>query len=170
MIPVKITYSIIILLIVFSSCRHNITNQTNTISNHPFLVSNQLPKDLNEAIKYFENNWTETEKKEFIKDSLKNAHFSEGMWIRNNWIYDNRDSTLVNFFNNLYIHHPDDISSIILTSLYRKMNNKPIDLKGQIEEYKAYWKPIFDCEEREKKLAKKNFQELKKGNQIVIYM
>ena len=168
MAQVKITFSIIIMLVGFSSCKHNVSDKTTTISNHLYLVSNQSPKDLNEAIKYFENNWTATKKEEFIKDSLKNTHFSDGVWIRNNWIYNNRDSSLVKFFNNLDIHHPDDISAIILTSLYRKLNNKPIDLKGQIEKYKTYWKLIFECEAREIKLAKNNFRRLKIGNQVAI--
>ena len=128
------------------------------------------PKNLNEAISYFENNWSKEEKYEFVKDSLHNAHFTVGRWIRNNWIHGQRDTSLVHYFNSLGIYHPDDISSIILTSLYRKLNNLPIELDKQIEIYKSYWKPIIECENRERRLAWENYQKLKIGNQIMIYM
>jgi hypothetical protein len=149
-------FLILVLLFGFISCKHN--------------DSNSLPTDLNEAIGYFDNKWTKKEKLDFIHDSLKNAHFSSGRWIRDNWIHGERDTVLVKYFNQLGIYHPDDISSIILTSLYRKLTNKPIDLDGQIKKYKDYWQPIMDCEARERKKACDNFQKLKIGSQIIIYM
>lgn len=144
------------LIFGFISCKNN-----DTIVN---------PKNLNEAINYFENKWSNEEKTEFVKDSLRNAHFTVGSWIRNNWIHGQRDTSLVHYFNSLGIYHPDDISSIILTSLYRKLNNLPIELDKQIETYKSYWKPIIDCENRERRLAWENYQKVKIGNQITIYM
>ena len=50
-----------------------------------------------------------------------------------------RKTSLVKYFNELGIYHPDDISSIILTSFHRKLNNKSIDLAKQVESYKKYW-------------------------------
>jgi hypothetical protein len=131
---------------------------------------NYPPKDLNEAIEYFENSWNDSIKNEFINDSLKNAHFTIGRWIRNNWIHGERDSSLVIYFNKMGIYHPDDISSIILTSLYRKLTGKPIDLEAQVEEYKSYWKPIIECEEMVKKAALENYQRIKIGDELNIYM
>jgi hypothetical protein len=133
-------------------------------------TKNYPPKDLNETIEYFEETWSDSIKTEFINDSLRNAHFTIGRWIRNNWIYGERDTSLVLYFNKLGIYHPDDISSIILTSLFRKLTGKPINLEEQVEEFKSYWKPIIDCEEKAKKLAMENYYKLKIGDELNIYM
>jgi hypothetical protein len=129
-----------------------------------------LPKDLDEAINYFEIKWTTNDKEEFIKDSLKNAHFSVGMWIRNDWIHGQRDTSLVQYFNKIGIFHPDDMSSIILTSLYRKLTNKPIDLDKQIEFYKKYWRKIKDCATKQSDLATENYKKHRIGDKITIFM
>ncbi len=68
-------------------------------------------------------------------------HHGLGMWIRNNWgLWSG--SRLKKYFNDLGIHHPDDMSGIILTSFWRHLNNKPIKLKEQIKYYQDYWKKI----------------------------
>lgn len=132
--------------------------------------SNYPPKDLDEAIQYFESNWTDKAKNDFINDSLKNAHFSTGLWIRNNWIRGKRDTCLVNYFNELGIYHPDDISSIILKSLLRKLQNKPIELEKQINVYKAYWDPIIECKKNQRLIALRNYKKYKIGDNITIQM
>jgi hypothetical protein len=102
-----------------------------------------LPENLEEAISYFENTWSESQKEDFRKlpedSAVAQFHFSVGLWIRNNWIRNEENPSLKNYFNSIGVSHPDDISSIILTSLHRKLNNKEIDLNGQVESYKAYW-------------------------------
>ncbi len=80
------------------------------------------------------------------KDAICLAHHSLGQWIRNNWdLWSvNKtpfwEDTLVGFFNKMEIHHPDDMSSIILLSYHRKKNGKDINLEEQIEKYKEFWK------------------------------
>jgi hypothetical protein len=112
----------------------------------------ELPKDLNESISYFEKHWSSGRLEDFKNKDEKKAvtelHMSVGMWIRNNWIHGNRNPQLVKFFDSLHFRHADDISSTILRSLHRKLNNKDIDLKGQIDYYEAYWKPIIEREEK----------------------
>jgi hypothetical protein len=133
-----------------------------------------LPKNLDEAILYFQQNWTKKELDDFKKKSESNAiadlHFGTGLWIRNNWVRGNRDTALTNYFHSFGIANPDDISSIILTSLHRKLNNKSINLDKQVEEYKAYWKPIIDCNEKVKATALLNYNKYKLGDNISIYM
>ena len=51
----------------------------------------------------------------------------------------NRIAKLVKDFNSLGIQHPDDMSTIIMVSAYRALNNKPIRMKQQIKFYKNYW-------------------------------
>lgn len=133
-----------------------------------------LPKNLDEAVLYFQQNWTKKELEDFKKKSESNAitdlHFGTGLWIRNNWVRGNRDTALTNYFHSFGIFNPDDISSIILTSLHRKLNNKSFKLDKQVEEYKANWKPIIDCEEKVKLTAVANYNKFKVGDNISIYM
>ena len=96
-----------------------------------------LPKDLVEAIIALLN----FKNVEFFKigDPVL-YHSGTGQWIRNNWGLWDEDSELSQFFHSIDIHHADDMSAIILTTTHRILNRKPIDLKGQVERYIAYWK------------------------------
>lgn len=51
-----------------------------------------------------------------------NTHFGFGMWIRNNWNLWG-GSRLSIYFNQKGIHHPDDMSGIILVSYHRHLND-----------------------------------------------
>jgi hypothetical protein len=136
--------------------------------------SQTAPKDLNEAIKYFENKWSESEKNEYKKKAETNAvtelHFSTGLWIRNNWIRGVRDKSLLDFFIKLGIRSPDDMSSIILTSLHRKLDHKPIDLQQQVAACKAAWKPVLECEKKARENAYRTYGKFKVGDPVAIYM
>jgi hypothetical protein len=137
-------------------------------------LQNNQPKDLNEAIEYFETSWSKIEKENFKalpeNEAVTNSHFGVGLWIRNNWIHGNRDTSLISYFHKLGIFHPDDISSIILTSLHRDLNKTEIGLPAQVESYKAYWKPIIENDEKERKLALEIFNNYKIGDPIIILM
>jgi hypothetical protein len=50
------------------------------------------------------------------------------------------EDTLPGYFNNMGIKHPDDMSSIILTSYHRHKNGKDIKLEEQIKVYQYFWK------------------------------
>lgn len=44
------------------------------------------------------------------------------------------------FFKDTYnIDHPDDISSIIIVSLHRKLNDRPLDVKAQVCRCHQHW-------------------------------
>lgn len=66
------------------------------------------------------------------------AHFGLGLWIRNNWGLWAEDR-LAQYFNEIGIFHPDDMSGIILRSYYRQLHDRPIQLEEQIEYYQQYW-------------------------------
>jgi len=133
-----------------------------------------MPKNLEESISYLKNEWTSSELNSFKTKSeqkaVAEAHFGAGLWIRNNWIRGDRNVPLVKYFRSLGINHPDDMSSIILTSLHRRLNNKKIDVDEQVEEYKVYWKTIRECEEKAALMAVKNYNRFKEGDHILIYM
>lgn len=134
----------------------------------------QMPRNVDEAIKFFEKQWTEKQKQDFKNKpetgAVTELHFSVGLWIRNNWIYGERDKALSEYFLKLGIHAPDDMSSIILISLHRRLNNKPIDLNEQVNAYKAAWKPVLECEKEVRKQAAATYQKYKIGDHIKILM
>jgi hypothetical protein len=133
-----------------------------------------LPKDLDEAILYFQQNWTKKELTNFKtkreSDAVIDLHFGVGLWIRNTWVRGKRDTALTNYFHSFGIDEPDDISSVILTSLHRKLNNKPINLVKQGSAIQAYYKPIISCEQKMKAAAVSNYNKFKTGDNVSIYM
>ena len=138
------------------------------------IAQNTLPKDLNEAIEYFQNSWTKENINTFKKlpeqKAVSEQHFGTGLWIRNNWIRGDRNPPLIKYFNSLGAFNPDNISSIILLSFHRKLNNKKLDVEKQVAEYKAYWDKIDECDNKLKKVAVDNYNKYKIGSKITIYM
>nr|WP_293311851.1 DUF6794 domain-containing protein [Pedobacter sp. UBA5917] len=102
--------------------------------------------------------------------AVAEMHFSTGMWIRNKWLWGNRNPPLINYFKSLGLNHPDDISSVIITSLHRELNGKNIDLEGQIKVYLDYWKTISDCDSKQSEIALSTFKQFNKGDKVSIYM
>ena len=116
-----------------------------------------IPKNLNDAISYLDCTWPDIDKDEFKnkneEDAVAELHFGTGQAIRNNWgLWKRGKNRLELFFNLRGISHPDDISSIILTSFHRHLNNKDIELKAQIREYKEYSKKAKKTYEVEQRL------------------
>jgi hypothetical protein len=132
------------------------------------------PKNLNEAVLYFQQHWSKVELDRFKNipetKALAELHFETGLWIRNTWIRNNKDTSLRNYFYTLGIYAPDDMSSIILTSLHRTLNKKDIQLDKQVKTYKEYWKAITDCDEKQKIQALSYFNKWNEGDKITIYM
>ena len=133
-----------------------------------------LPKNLDEAVLYFQQTWAKPQLDSFkIKDESKaiaDIHFGAGMWLRNNWVRGDRDTAFENYFHSLGIFAPDDISSIVFTSLHRTLSKKAIDLDKQIETYKKYWKEITDYNEKKKNIAVATYNRHKIGDNISIFM
>jgi hypothetical protein len=152
-------------LIILFICLHTLTSCKSQLT---------FPKNLDEAVLYFQQHWTKAELDSFKNkpegDAVTELHFGAGTWIRNNWIHSDRDTALRNYFNRLGIYAPDDISSIILTSLHRTLNKKSIDLDKQIETFKAYWQPIIDCNKKQKIQAVSNYNKFKEGDKVTIFM
>jgi len=63
-----------------------------------------------------------------------------------------REGELYEWFNKNEIKHPDDMSSIILTSGYRHMNNQDIKLEEQFEEAINYYLTEVEQLARKRKL------------------
>jgi peroxiredoxin len=63
-------------------------------------------------------------------------HLTLGLWIRNNWIRAEGGGRLFEFFHDMGINNPDDMSGIILTSLWRDLHSQPLRVEDQVREYK----------------------------------
>jgi len=75
------------------------------------------------------------------EDGMIKYHHGLGTWLRNNWGLWGGLS-LAQYFNQLGIHHPDDMSGIILHSYWRKLHDRPIDLEAQVRHYQDYWNSV----------------------------
>jgi hypothetical protein len=105
-------------------------------------------QDLDECFEFLQSRVVDY--KSFIREEEKTAtiraHHGLGRWLRNTlglWADLVKDpeerSPLAKWFNERGIFHPDDMSSIILTSWHRHLNNKDIELKKQIKRYRGHW-------------------------------
>lgn len=132
------------------------------------------PKNLEEGLTYFQQTWTKKQLEDFrLKDEAKalaDVHFTAAMWVRNEWVRGDRNKEFTRYFNDLGIYSPDDISSILFTSLHRRLNGKDIELNKQIEEYKKYWDTIDNCEQKQKDNALAFYNNHKISDTINIYM
>ena len=102
-------------------------------------MKKEKPKNLTECIQMLDKN-LKTEDKDYIKtlsedEFFMESHFTIGMGIRNEWIRSGNPE-LVTFFLDQGVKHPDDMSAMILTSYYRHLLGKEIDIEVQISAYK----------------------------------
>ena len=101
-----------------------------------------VPKDLKDAYEQIDVSLPDSIKTRIKKmsedDFISNSHFGSGLSIRNGWQLW-RGSRLSKYFNDMGIYHPDDMSGIILTSYYRYLTGKEIELEKQVAYYKKYW-------------------------------
>lgn len=85
------------------------------------------------------------------KEAVERINFiGLGTQIRNDWKLW-KGSKLSDYFINLGIGNPEDMTHIIFTSYHRRLSNKDIDLKGQLDFYndiknnpEKYFKPPID--------------------------
>lgn len=73
------------------------------------------------------------------EDDIIGYHHSLGRVLRNEWGLWGGTNALCKFFNSVGIKHADDMSSIILTSFHRYLNNKEIKLDEQLLYYWKFW-------------------------------
>lgn len=134
----KNLYILILLSTVLFSCKNSTQNNTERV-----IAKDYVPKNLEEALMKIDFNLTDSLKLKIKKKSenefLTDTHFGFGLGLRNGWKLW-KGSELSKYFNKIGIFHPDDMSSIILTSYYRKVNGIDIKLDEQVNYYKKYWK------------------------------
>ena len=119
------TFGILIILLITISCSQK------TVPFGLRKTINQMERNLNDTIKYDFRIAPESV-------ARSKQHFGLGLGLRNGKGFWSR-SMLRTYFRLNGIRHPDDMSSIILTTLHRKLNDKPIKFREQKEYYKEYW-------------------------------
>ena len=112
-------------------------------------VTVYIPVDLPDCMRQLDSILT-PENKEWIlsideKDFLARTHLALGIWIRNNWgLW--AGSHLATYFDEQGIHHPDDMSGVILRCYYHYIRGDKVNYKRMLRE---------ECR-IEKQWAKKN--------------
>lgn len=98
-----------------------------------------IPANIEDCFKQLNMLLSYTERKEFTAKSEERVigvyHMGLGLWMRNNWgLW--RGSRLSSYFNELGVTHPDNMSSVIITSYHRHLNGKDLKLEEQLRSYK----------------------------------
>jgi hypothetical protein len=103
-----------------------------------------VPEDLRDSIRHLKR-LLPSSTIAWVRDSahaefdMAVLHHGLGTWIRNTWGLWG-DSRLAAYFNGIGIEHPDDMSSIVLNSLWRELHGLPVDLRSQVDYYQQYWR------------------------------
>jgi len=108
----------------------------------------KYPCTLDSIILVFFHTWDDSttyEFKNFPDSILANLNHETGMWLRNSYGLWSR-TCLVEYFWELGIFHPDDISAIVLTCYHRFLNGKELKVDEQVEMFKSFWKNEMDIE------------------------
>jgi hypothetical protein len=105
----------------------------------------KVPNNLLECFEQLDAILSDAEDADWFKsadedDAIAQAHHGLGRWIRNNWGLWSKDSRLYDYLLKLGLSHPDDMSSVVLKSYHRHLNDKELGLDEQIKFYIDYWK------------------------------
>lgn len=129
------------------------------------------PTNLSEAIAYFQKEWPQRELDSFRRApeaiAVAREHYSTGSWIRDTWVRGNGPFRA--YFDSLGVSHPDDMSTIVLTSLHRTLNKKDPGLAKQVAGHKEYWSGITACDEKLRAQALADYNKYAEGQEITIY-
>jgi hypothetical protein len=74
------------------------------------------------------------------EEDMVHYHFSVGRWLRNEWINGLEDKPLRRWFEtNHQVRFSEDMSGIVLTSFWRHLNDRPLDVEGQVRELRLWY-------------------------------
>ena len=89
-----------------------------------------IPKTKNESFAQLDAMLSEEEKLEMVKSDPFEYHFSLGMWIRNNWIYEQAEEDVTRlakaFRTDFIVFDPDGLSEKIIESYQRYLKRKRV--------------------------------------------
>lgn len=100
----------------------------------------KIPVDLTEAVAILESWMTEADKEKIRNSDPACYHHGFGTNVRNKWHLWERNTPLVQWFISTYgIAHADDISGIMMNSLWAKVRNEYYDPRIDVQRYKEHW-------------------------------
>ena len=93
-------------------------------------METRIPQAKQEAFTQLNEMLSEEDKNELVKGDAIEFHFSLGMWIRNNWIYEQNEED-VNclakaFRTDFIVFDPDSLSGKIIESYQRYLKRKRV--------------------------------------------
>lgn len=107
-----------------------------------------IPRDLEDALRTLQAR-LDPRVLQYIRDSVPTAkdmsalHMSIGLGLRNEWgLW--AGSRLAIYFNQIGIMHPDDMSGVLLTSLWRRVHGQPLRVDQQVQYHQRYWAVMAD--------------------------
>ena len=93
-------------------------------------METKIPQTKNEAFAQLDEMLSEKDKSELAKGDAIKYHFSLGMWIRNNWIYEQTEEDVNHlakaFRTDLIFFDPDSLSENIIESYQRYLKRKRV--------------------------------------------
>jgi hypothetical protein len=97
-----------------------------------------VPKDLEDSFAELKRMLPPKLIKKIKEESdVTQYHLNLGMWMRNFWgLW--QGSRLKEYFEGIGVNHPDDMTSIILRSFHRRLNNQEIGVSRQVEIYQKF--------------------------------
>ena len=85
----------------------------------------RIPATIEEAFDILDDVLTEEDKEYLVENGAISAHFSLGMWIRNEWkLWEPVDSDIKTYLKKEGYEHPDDMSNYIIEEFIKYLNNK----------------------------------------------
>jgi len=101
---------------------------------------NIIPNNLGEAVTKLKKKITYDEYEDIVSGKINNIdlHMTVGVKIRNEWGLIS-GSNLCDYFLNLGLFHPDDMSGIILEKLFADIRCEKFNLTERINFYREYW-------------------------------
>lgn len=114
-----------------------------------------IPFDLDDAVRHLSENVIDPADIEMLRDpdaSAKNAHLDHwlhmglGKYIRNSWgLWGG--SRLRDWFFERGLHHPDDMSSVILSCMVARLRGESFDFESEVAGYEGYWRTLAEASE-----------------------
>jgi len=111
-----------------------------------------IPKDMADAFAQLNKLIADADRQKFKalgeEDAVNKLFFSLGRWISHNWGFYG-GSRLSHYMKSIGVHHPDDMSTMIIRSYHRYLNKKDLNIKEQLAK-------LEEKQEAEKKKRQEN--------------
>ncbi len=134
----------------------------------------EVPEEMQICFDYIEALLSKQEMDEFrtsSEDELIKYHRGLGLNLRNNLLRHHEHSEKIQeYFHDQEIFHFDDMSSLIIKSYHRYLNEKGSNVQDEVERYHDYWEPIEACEAKLKITALQLNERYQEGDVLRIQM